>query len=72
MLRKLTVALVDFVRFIACDNKERDAVSDFGRPHVLLVEAEIYRSLRRVIPDQTVAAARTRNGTQTFSPPIAE
>src|SRR5271167_237505 len=57
---QLAVALVDLVRFIACDHKERDAVGDFGRPYVLLVKAEIDRSLRRVIPDETVAAARDK------------
>ena len=54
---ELAIALVDFVGFISRDHKEGDAVADFGRPDVLLVEAKIDRGLRRVIPDQPVAAA---------------
>jgi hypothetical protein len=38
---ELAVALIDFVRLIADDYEERNAVANFGRPNVLLIEAEI-------------------------------
>ena len=49
---ELAIAFVDLVALFALDHEERNTISDFRRPDVSLVEAEIYGGFRGIVPDQ--------------------